>query len=166
MQDTTFLITVLIKTWYFKKLDLFLINSGIIITDYFLIMHILIIGAGIIGVTTAYELLKDGHKVTVIDRQPEPAKETSYANAGLIAPGHSYAWTTPKLPSNLFKSYFQKNKTFRFKFQWDFAMWSWCIQFLRQCTKKKMKENTTRKHRLSIYSQKCFHKLMKEVNIE
>ena len=129
-------------------------------------MHILIIGAGIIGVTTAYELLKDGHKVTVIDRQPEPAKETSYANAGLIAPGHSYAWTTPNLPSNLFKSYFQKKKAFRFKFQWDFAMWSWCIQFLRQCTQKKMKENTIRKHRLSIYSQKCFHKLMKEVNIE
>ena len=52
-------------------------------------MHILILGAGVIGVTTAYELLKAGHKVTVIDRQPEPALETSFGNAGLIAPGHS-----------------------------------------------------------------------------
>ena len=67
-------------------------------------MHILILGAGVIGVTAAYYLLKTGHEVTVIDRQPEPALETSFGNAGLIAPGHSYAWTTPKLPKNLFKS--------------------------------------------------------------
>ena len=60
-------------------------------------MKILILGAGVIGVTTAYELSKAGHNVTVIDRKFEPAMETSYGNAGLIAPGHSYAWTTPKL---------------------------------------------------------------------
>ena len=63
-------------------------------------MRILILGAGVIGITTAYELIKAGHNVTVIDRNPEPALETSYGNAGLIAPGHSYAWTTPKLPKN------------------------------------------------------------------
>ena len=68
-------------------------------------MHILILGAGVIGVTTAYELLKTGYKVTVIDRQPEPALETSFGNAGLIAPGHSYAWTLrsyQKIYLNLF----------------------------------------------------------------
>ena len=70
-------------------------------------MRILILGAGVIGVTTAYELVKAGHDVTVIDRKPEPALETSYGNAGLIAPGHSYAWTTPKLPRNLFKSLYR-----------------------------------------------------------
>ena len=68
-------------------------------------MHILVLGAGVIGVTTAYELIKGGYKVTVIDRQPEPALETSFGNAGLIAPGHSYAWTTPKLPKNLFANF-------------------------------------------------------------
>ena len=73
-------------------------------------MHILILGAGVIGVTTSYELLKAGHEVTIIDRQPEPAFETSFGNAGLIAPGHSYAWTTPKVPENLLKSFFQKKK--------------------------------------------------------
>ena len=87
-------------------------------------MHVLIIGAGVVGITTSYELLKAGHEVSIIDRQPEPALETSFGNAGLIAPGHSYAWTTPKLPGNLFKSLFQK-KAFRFKFQWDPAMWVW-----------------------------------------
>ena len=128
-------------------------------------MHILILGAGVIGVTTAYELLKAEHEVTVIDRQPEPALETSYGNAGLIAPGHSYAWTTPKLPGNLLKSLFEKKRAFRFKFQWDPAMWYWGIQFLRQCTHKNMEVNTLRKHRLSIYSQKCFHLLVDETNI-
>ena len=114
-------------------------------------MHILILGAGVIGVTTAYELLKIGHGVTVIDRQPEPALETSFGNAGLIAPGHSYAWTTPKLPKNLFKSLFDKKKAFRFKFQWDPAMWVWRAQFLLHVLTK-MEENTLSKHRLSIYS--------------
>ena len=123
-------------------------------------MHILILGAGVIGVTTAYELLKANHEVTIIDRQPEPALETSFGNAGLIAPGHSYAWTTPKLPRNLFMSLFGKKKAFRFKFQWDFAMWYWGIQFLQQCNHKDMEVNTLRKHRLSIYSQKCFHHLV------
>ena len=61
-------------------------------------MHILILGAGVIGVPTAYELLRADHDVTVLDRKPEPELETSYGNAGLIAPGHTYAWTTPKLP--------------------------------------------------------------------
>jgi len=128
-------------------------------------MHILILGAGVIGVTTSYELLKAGYKVSIIDRQHESALETSFGNAGLIAPGHSYAWTTPKLPGNLFKSLFQK-KTFRFKFQWDPLMWAWGIQFLWQCRHIKMKENTLRKHRLSSYSQECFHELMNDIKIE
>ena len=67
-------------------------------------MRILILGAGVIGVTTAYELASDGHQVSVIDRQPESAMETSYGNAGLISPGHSFAWTTSTLPLKLIKS--------------------------------------------------------------
>ena len=128
-------------------------------------MQILILGAGVIGVTTAYELLKAGHDVTILDRNPEPALETSYGNAGLIAPGHSYAWTTPKLPKNLFKSLYEKKRAFRFKFQWDLSMWRWGLQFIRHCTKKKMAENTRRKHRLSIYSQGHLHRLIDETGI-
>ena len=129
-------------------------------------MQILILGAGVIGVTTAYELLKAGHDVTILDRNPKPALETSYGNAGLIAPGHSYAWTTPKLPKNLFKSLYEKKRAFRFKFQWDLAMWRWGLQFIHHCTKKKMGENTRRKHRLSIYSQGHLHRLIDETEIQ
>jgi D-amino-acid dehydrogenase len=52
-------------------------------------MHVVVLGAGVIGITTAYQLLKDGHRVTVIDRGDVPASFTSYANAGLVAPGHA-----------------------------------------------------------------------------
>ena len=128
-------------------------------------MKVVILGAGIIGVTTAYELLRAGYEVSIIDRQLEPAMETSFGNAGLIAPGHSYAWTTPKLPGNLLISLLQKQRAFRFKFHWDPAMWRWGLHFLYQCTHKRMAENTLRKHRLCSYSQKCFHQLVDETNI-
>ena len=105
-------------------------------------MNIIIIGSGIIGITTAYELLKNGHKVTLFDRQPGAANETSFGNAGLIAPGHSYSWTSPRIPWQIIKSLFQKKKHFKLKFQWDINMWMWGAQFIRQCTSKKMQENT------------------------
>ena len=129
-------------------------------------MRVTILGAGIIGVTTAWELLKTGHEVSIIDRQKAPALETSFGNAGLIAPGHSYAWTTPKLPGNLLKSIFKRQQAFRFKWQWDPNMWCWGLQFLLQCRRSKMKENTLRKHTLSVYSQKLFQKLTNELEID
>ena len=61
-------------------------------------MHIVVLGAGLAGITTAYQLLLDGHSVTVVDREAAPAGFTSYANAGLIAPGHAYAWGSPAAP--------------------------------------------------------------------
>jgi D-amino-acid dehydrogenase len=63
-------------------------------------MKIAVLGAGVIGVTTAYELARDGHEVTVIERLPEAAAETSFANAGLFSPGHAYTWR-PKAPGIL-----------------------------------------------------------------
>ena len=67
-------------------------------------MKVLVMGAGVAGVTAAYQLLKDGHEVVVVDRQPEAANETSFANAGLVAPGHSFAWASPKVPKILLRS--------------------------------------------------------------
>ena len=64
-------------------------------------MKALVLGAGIVGITTAYELNRDGHEVTVIDREPEPANFTSFSNAGLFAPGHAYAWSSPAAPKPL-----------------------------------------------------------------
>ena len=67
-------------------------------------MHVVVMGAGVVGVTTAWQLLEDGHEVTVIDRQPEAACETSFANAGLVAVGHALAWANPRALRTLIRS--------------------------------------------------------------
>ncbi|MGY3461308.1 glycine/D-amino acid oxidase-like deaminating enzyme [Bradyrhizobium sp. LM3.4] len=61
-------------------------------------MKVLILGSGVIGVTSAYYLARAGHEVTVVDRQPEPALETSFANAGEVSPGYSSPWAGPGVP--------------------------------------------------------------------
>ena len=129
-------------------------------------MKVLILGAGVIGVTTAYELTNDGYQVTVIDRQSKPAMETSFGNAGLISPGHSFAWTTPKLPRNLMKSLFQKQQVFRFKLHWSPGLIRWGFNFIRQCTNENMRINTIRKLRLCSFSQEKLHELTQEANLE
>ena len=116
-------------------------------------MRILIMGAGLAGVTAAFELLEDGHDITVIDRQPGPARETSFANAGLVAPGHAFAWGSPKAPKILLKSLFQADQPLRYRFRVDPAMWRWSLKFLCECTAEKARINTARKHRLCRYSQ-------------
>ncbi len=116
-------------------------------------MRILIMGAGLAGVTAAFELLEDGHDVTVIDRQPGPALETSFANAGLVAPGHAFAWGSPRAPKILLASLFKADQPLRYRFRLDPAMWRWSLKFLRECTAERARINTTRKHRLCRYAQ-------------
>ena len=82
-------------------------------------MKILVLGGGVIGVTTAYYLARDGHEVTLVDRQPEVASETSYANAGLLAPGHAFAWASPKAPGIMLKSLFNDDQALRLKLSAD-----------------------------------------------
>ena len=96
-------------------------------------MHVLILGAGVAGVTAAWQLLEDGHQVTVIDREAQAASETSFANAGLVAPGHAFAWASPKAAKILLKSLFQNDQPLRFRFRAEPALWRWSLQFLAQC---------------------------------
>ncbi|WP_226504609.1 D-amino acid dehydrogenase [Pseudomonas sp. MWU16-30317] len=113
----------------------------------------LVLGAGVIGITTAYYLAKAGREVTVVDRQPESANETSFANAGLIAPGHSYTWASPKAPKILLKSLFQEGQALRLKLSADPQMWSWAAKFLSNCNAERSRLNTSRKLVLCRYSQ-------------
>lgn len=129
-------------------------------------MKILVLGSGIAGVTAAWRLLQDGHEVTVVDRQPEPAQETSYANAGLVAPGHSFAWASPKVPKILLKSLWRNDQAFRFRLRPDPRMWAWSLRFLRQCTAARARINTLRKHALCLYSQRLFRELVDETGID
>lgn len=128
-------------------------------------MKIVVMGGGVIGVTTAYYLARDGHEVTVLDRQSEAASETSFANAGLIAPGHAYAWSSPKAPKILFKSLIRGDQALRLRLRADPQMWSWMLLFLRQCTAERARLNTIRKLRLCIYSQEALHEVVEATSV-
>jgi len=117
-------------------------------------------GGGIVGVTTAYQLVQDGHEVVLVERREGAGLETSWGNAGMIAPGHSFAWSSPGAPMILLKSLFARNQALRFRPSADPRLWSWSLLFLRQCTKERARINTLRKHRLCMYSQKMLHETL------
>jgi D-amino-acid dehydrogenase len=122
-------------------------------------MKSIVLGAGIAGVTTAYYLALEGRAVTVLDRCPDVALETSFANAGLVAPGHSYTWASPRAPKILLKSLFVEGQALRLRLNADPHMWAWCALFLRNCTAARSRENTARKVRLCRYAQEQLQQL-------
>jgi D-amino-acid dehydrogenase len=129
-------------------------------------MKVLVLGAGIAGVTTAYELNRDGHEVTVIDREELPASITSYANAGLFAPGHSYAWSSPAAPGILLRSLWRNDQALRLKPRLDRHFLHWMWRFLGECTAERAAVNTSRKVRLCNYSLSVFHETLKNVDVK
>jgi D-amino-acid dehydrogenase len=129
-------------------------------------MHILVMGAGVVGVTAAWQLLEDGHEVTVIDRQSDAAAETSFANAGLVAPGHAFAWASPKAAQTLLKSLILKDQPLRFRLRTEPAFWRWSLQFVAQCTSERARRNTRIKHRLCRYSQQALQAVADATGID
>ncbi|HJL95149.1 MAG TPA: FAD-dependent oxidoreductase, partial [SAR324 cluster bacterium] len=129
-------------------------------------MEVIIMGGGVVGVTTAYQLLKDGHQVTVLDRHPPAIGGASYGNAGLIATGHSIAWGSPKALKIWFNSLFHKDPVFRMKFQTDPQFIRWGLKFLAQCTQSRAKINTLAKHRISDYSQNILNETTLETGVQ
>ena len=129
-------------------------------------MHVAVLGGGVIGVTTAYELLKDGHQVTLVEQAPEAATAgASFGNAAMIAPGHAFAWASPRAPKILLRSLWQHDLAFRMGFSADPAFWRWCIRFLGECTAGRARINTQRKHRLCTYSQGVLREIVAETGI-
>ncbi|MGF6367255.1 glycine/D-amino acid oxidase-like deaminating enzyme [Paraburkholderia sp. RAU6.4a] len=129
-------------------------------------MKVVVLGGGVVGVTTAYQLQKDGHEVVIVERQPLVASETSWGNAGMIAPGHSFVWSSPKAPMILLKSLVLKDQALRFKFSADPRLYSWSWRFLMECTSEKARRNTLLKHRLAAYSQRVLQNVIAEDAIE
>lgn len=129
-------------------------------------MHTVVLGAGVAGVTTAWCLAAQGRQVTVIDRQPLAANETSYANAGMIAPGHSYTWASPRAPGVLWRSLRDSSQALRLKLNPDPHMWIWLWKFLQNCTAERSRINTSRKLVLCRYSQQQLHDLTIAQNLQ
>lgn len=128
-------------------------------------MRVAVLGAGVIGTATAYELWRDGHEVVVLDRGHAPATETSFANAGMVAPGHAYAWSSPKAFWTLTRALWRDDLALRFRFQADPRFWRWCWQFARQCTTERAAYNTGRKVALCLYSQRRLHRVVEETGV-
>jgi D-amino-acid dehydrogenase len=128
-------------------------------------MRVLVLGGGVVGVTTAYQLQRDGHEVVLVERLPDVARDTSAGNAGMIAPGHSFVWSSPRAPWILLKSLVLRDQALRFKFSPDPRLWSWSLKFLMQCTAAKARANTLRKHQIAVYSQSVLQQTLAETPV-
>jgi D-amino-acid dehydrogenase len=129
-------------------------------------MRVLILGGGVVGITTAYQMQKDGHAVTVLEQAPRIAEGASWGNAGMIAPGHSFVWSSPAAPKILMKSLWLKDQALRFKLSADPHLYAWSLRFLLECTAEKARRNTLLKHRLAVHSQTVLQKVVAEEGIE
>src|SRR5512132_2511482 len=116
-------------------------------------MKVIILGSGIIGVSTAYYLAKAGHQVTVVDRQNGAGLETSFANAGQVSPGYSAPWAAPGIPLKALKWLFMKHSPLVIWPKPDPAMWMWGLSMLRNCTSARYELNKSRMVRLAEYSR-------------
>lgn len=129
-------------------------------------MKIAIIGAGIIGVTTAYELAADGHEVHVFERRNSACEETSFANAGVISPGYVTPWAAPGMPSKVLKYLFQKHAPVRIQLPLKHGELSWINQWLKAC-KPAIYENTRSSLKsLASYSADRLQSLTKTLDLE
>jgi D-amino-acid dehydrogenase len=128
-------------------------------------MKILILGSGVIGTTAAYYLARAGHDVTVVDRQPGPGMETSFANAGEVSPGYSAPWAGPGVPAKAVKWMLMSHSPLVIWPMLDWAMWRWGLAMLRNCTEARYKVNKARMVRLAEYSRDCLRQLRADTGI-
>jgi D-amino-acid dehydrogenase len=116
-------------------------------------LRIAVIGAGIVGVTTAYELVSDGHEVTVFERRGSVAAETSFANAGIVAPGYVTPWAAPGMPAKVLAHLFSRHAPVRVNARLDAATLAWMWRWWRACRLPTYQANRARMQRLAMYSK-------------
>ena len=128
-------------------------------------MRVIVLGSGVIGVASAYYLAKQGATVTVLDRQPGPAEETSFGNAGQISPGYSTPWAAPGIPFKAVKWMFQHHAPLAINM--DGSMWQlqWMAQMLKNCNPQSYAINKERMTRVAEYSRDCLRELRKDTGI-
>ena len=128
-------------------------------------MNVVVLGAGLLGVTSAYFLRQQGHDVTVIDRQAMPAAETSFANGGQISVSHAEPWANPGAPLKLLKWLGQEDAPLLFRLRADLRQWLWGLQFLRECTPARTRHNIRQIVSLGTYSRDTLQQLRRERGI-
>jgi D-amino-acid dehydrogenase len=128
-------------------------------------MKAIVLGGGVIGVTTAWYLRQAGHDVTVVDRQAQPGRETSYANGGQISWGAGNPWAAPGIPRKALQWMFRPHSPLVLRPRLDPALWAWLFKMLANCTPARYAINKERMLRLSRYSHECLIALRRETGI-
>jgi D-amino-acid dehydrogenase len=129
-------------------------------------MKVLVLGGGVVGVTTAYFLAKAGHEVTVLEEKAGLGIEASAGNAGIVAPGHSFAWASPAAPGMLLRSLRGEETAIRVRLAADPHLYAWGLRFLRECLPARTQRNTLVKLRLCQYSQRVMDELARSEGID
>lgn len=129
-------------------------------------MRVAVIGAGIIGVTTAYELAADGHEVTVFERRGAVAEETSFANAGVVAPGYVTPWAAPGMPGKVLRHLFSRHAPVKLAFPLSVHDLRWMWKWWRACKLETYLANRARLQRLAFYSRERLHWLTDSLQLE
>ncbi|MCL4699399.1 MAG: D-amino acid dehydrogenase [Burkholderiaceae bacterium] len=128
-------------------------------------MKVIVLGAGLLGVTSAWFLRQQGHDVTVVDRQATPAAETSFANGGQISVSHAEPWANPSAPLKVLKWLGQEDAPLLFRIRADMRQWLWGLQFLRECTPARTRHNIEQIVRLGTYSRDTLQQLRRDTGI-
>jgi D-amino-acid dehydrogenase len=129
-------------------------------------VKVLILGGGIAGVTSAYYLGRDGHEVTLLEANDALGLEATAGNAGIIAPGHAFAWGSPKAPGMLWRSLLGQETAIRMRLTPDLELYRWGLRFLRECTAARARHNTLIKLRLCQYSQRLLDEIARVERID
>ncbi|MFT4090851.1 MAG: D-amino acid dehydrogenase [Asticcacaulis sp.] len=128
-------------------------------------MKVVILGAGVTGVTSAWYLAKAGHDVTVIERETGPALQTSFANAGELSYGYSSPWAAPDVPLKALRWLFMKRAPLIIRPTLDPRTIGWLLQMLGNCTSGRYATNKNRMVRIADYSRDCHRALREETGI-
>lgn len=126
-------------------------------------MKIIVLGAGVVGVASAWYLSRNGHEVTVIDRQDGPARETSFANGGQISVSHAEPWANPHTPLKALHWLGKEDAPLLFRLRADLRLLEWTLRFLRECFPARTRRNIRHIVELALYSRRCLGALREEL---
>ena len=128
-------------------------------------MHVVVLGAGVVGTASAWYLARAGHEVTVLDRQAEAALETSFANGGQISVSHAQPWANPTAPLKVLQWLGREDAPLLFRPRADLDQWLWGARFLLECLPGRTRRNTEAAFALASYSRNCLGELRRETGI-
>ena len=126
-------------------------------------MKIIVLGAGVVGVASAWYLACAGHQVTVIDRQGAAGLETSFANGGQISAGHAQPWAKPSVLPKIFSWLGREDAPLLFRPRASWAQWRWGLRFLRECMPGRFERHSRTLSALAHYSLECLRALRAEL---